>query len=191
MIARKTPAPDKTPDKTLDIAPQASTTPEPAKATSPTEAMSTPATTLNQPPAPVALEAKGTQIPPISANPSPSIQATVPPAGAGTQPTMFTGAVQPDADNTGPAAPPTTAPTGIIPPDLMIRSPLVDSATLAPLEDPDDRVIHPLTPSPWAILQHYTPQETQLTRIWVGAGAPPADVKPWKPTGVVARSRGG
>jgi outer membrane biosynthesis protein TonB len=178
VILKKTPPSEKTPQEN---APQQTPAPAATQQTE-TEVASVPA---NNPavPAPEANTAK--QFAP--ANPSPNSQS--PNATSGPGKPLFQDAVDQDASNSGPS--PASQPSLTIPPDLMIPSPLVESASLAPLDDCDDRLIRPLTPSPWAILQHYTPQETQLNRIWVGGGAPPEEVKPWKSSGMIARARAG
>src|SRR5438045_1445887 len=53
-------------------------------------------------------------------------------------------------------------------------SPLVESATLAPIEDSFMSILHPARPSPWAVLLRTGTQMGEMDRSRTGPGEPPA-----------------
>jgi hypothetical protein len=64
-------------------------------------------------------------------------------------------------------------------------SPLVESATLAPIEDSFMSILHPARPSLWAVLLRKGAEMGQMDRIWTGSSEPPAGITPWKPVASV------
>jgi hypothetical protein len=60
------------------------------------------------------------------------------------------------------------------------KSPLVESAALAPIEDSFASILYPARPSPWAVLLRRGNNMGQMDRIWMGPGDPPEGITPWK-----------